>query len=118
MKLRSLHDKNVNNQLGVPIRNATTPNDLHSKQRITKRPYQQPISKDIDEKTQSTPTEPQNDQASNYEVGDKIVHSVYGEGLVVKQKILKDDIQITVIFKKTSGMKDLLVSLAPLNKIT
>ena len=118
MKLRSLRDKNVNNQLGVPMRNATTPNDLHSKQRITKRPYQQPISKDIDEKTQSTPTEPQNDQASNYEVGDKIVHSVYGEGLVVKQKILKDDIQITVIFKKTSGMKDLLVSLAPLNKIT
>ena len=118
METRSLRDKPINDKHGVSIRNSTTPNDLHSRRHTTKRHREQPILEDTGKNTGSSAMKPQYDHPNSYKVGDKVVHSAYGEGLVVKQKLLNDDMQITVIFKKTPGMKDLLVSLAPLNKIT
>lgn len=54
---------------------------------------------------------------TNYRRGDTIEHKMWGAGKVLKVKKLKDDIEIDVDFK-TSGLKHLLVSFAPIRKLS
>jgi DNA helicase-2/ATP-dependent DNA helicase PcrA len=50
------------------------------------------------------------------EVGDHVHHQVFGDGIVIKCSPNKDDQEITVAFEG-AGVKRLLLSLAPLEKI-
>ncbi|MBN1298920.1 MAG: DNA helicase PcrA [Actinobacteria bacterium] len=51
-----------------------------------------------------------------YQVGDTVEHKMWGRGKVVNKTVLKDDIELEVIFSK-AGHKHLLVSFAPLRKL-
>jgi DNA helicase-2/ATP-dependent DNA helicase PcrA len=53
----------------------------------------------------------------DYAAGDKIEHKMWGAGEVVKVKKLKDDVEIDVVFE-SAGLKHLLVSFAPIRKIS
>jgi len=50
------------------------------------------------------------------EVGDRVQHKMFGEGTVINCSSNKDDQEITVAFEG-AGIKHLLLSLAPLEKI-
>jgi len=50
------------------------------------------------------------------EVGDRVQHKMFGEGIVINCSPNKDDQEITVAFEG-AGVKHLLLSLAPLEKI-
>lgn len=52
----------------------------------------------------------------NLKVGDRVRHSKFGSGIVVSCLSLKDDQELTVAFEEV-GVKKLLASLAPLEKI-
>lgn len=54
---------------------------------------------------------------SGYVAGDKIEHKMWGTGEVIKVKKLKDDVEIDVVFE-SAGLKHLLVSFAPIRKIS
>jgi DNA helicase-2/ATP-dependent DNA helicase PcrA len=49
--------------------------------------------------------------------GDRVRHAKFGEGLVVGLLATKDDYEVTVAFEE-AGIKKLLLSLAPLERIT
>ena len=50
------------------------------------------------------------------EVGDRVQHKMFGEGIVINCSPNKDDQEITVAFE-VAGVKHLLLSLAPLEKV-
>ena len=49
--------------------------------------------------------------------GDKVRHAVFGEGIVINCLPIQDDQEVTVAFKGEAGLKRLLLSLAPLEKV-
>ena len=49
--------------------------------------------------------------------GDKVRHSTFGEGIVTGAKPSKDDVEVTVAFRDGGGVKRLLLSFAPLEKL-
>jgi len=49
--------------------------------------------------------------------GDHIHHAVFGEGIVVDCLPAADDQEVTVVFKGKGGLKKLLLSLAPMERI-
>ncbi|MBU0495180.1 MAG: UvrD-helicase domain-containing protein [Chloroflexi bacterium] len=51
-----------------------------------------------------------------FKAGDKVRHSKFGEGTVINSEVTRDDEQVTVAFVG-AGVKKLLVSYAPLEKI-
>jgi len=55
--------------------------------------------------------------ANSYEVGDKVLHGTFGEGIVMSCEISGSDLQVTVAFKSDAGVKKLLASLAKLTKL-
>ena len=54
---------------------------------------------------------------SNFQIGDKVRHGQFGDGIVMSSDPTGDDLQITVAFKDGGGIKKLLQSLAKLKKI-
>ena len=48
--------------------------------------------------------------------GQRVNHSVFGTGVVVNSRPIKDDVRVTVAFSK-EGVKTLLASMAGLEKI-
>ena len=56
-------------------------------------------------------------KADQLRTGDKVRHSKFGEGVVVAVKAIPSDVQVTVAFKDGHGVKQLLMSLAPLEKL-
>ncbi len=50
--------------------------------------------------------------------GDKVKHATFGEGIVTAHKPTKDDFEVTVFFKEGQGVKRLLLSFAPLEKVS
>ena len=50
--------------------------------------------------------------------GDKVKHATFGEGIVTAHKRMKDDVEITVFFKESQGVKRLMLSFAPLEKVS
>jgi DNA helicase-2/ATP-dependent DNA helicase PcrA len=51
-----------------------------------------------------------------YKAGDRVRHTKFGEGTVVSSELIRDDEQVTVAFSGV-GVKKLLVSYAPMEKI-
>ena len=54
---------------------------------------------------------------SDFQIGDKVRHGQFGDGIVMSSDPTGDDLQITVAFKDGGGIKKLLQSLAKLKKI-
>ena len=50
-------------------------------------------------------------------VGDKVKHKIFGEGIVLNTIAIGDDNEATVAFKGPSGVKRLLLGIAPLEKL-
>jgi DNA helicase-2/ATP-dependent DNA helicase PcrA len=55
--------------------------------------------------------------ADNLRTGDKVKHVKFGEGVVVSVKATPSDMEVTVAFKDGHGIKRLLMSFAPLEKV-
>ena len=53
----------------------------------------------------------------DYKAGDTVEHKMWGRGEVLKVKSLKDDVELDVAFE-SAGLKHLLVSFAPIRKIS
>ena len=49
--------------------------------------------------------------------GDKVMHTVFGEGRVISVKPSGIDLELTVAFGESHGIKRLLSSIAPVKKI-
>ena len=49
--------------------------------------------------------------------GDKVRHAKFGEGIVADAKPTRGDIEVTVVFANVNGIKRLLLSIAPLEKV-
>ncbi len=49
--------------------------------------------------------------------GDRVRHAIFGEGIVINCLPIQDDQEVTVAFKGEAGLKRLLLSLAPLEKM-
>ncbi|MBM3926114.1 MAG: AAA family ATPase [SAR202 cluster bacterium] len=67
-----------------------------------------------------TPPQPDKEEkpALVLRAGDKVKHSIFGEGVVVGLKGQGGDQEATVVFKNDIGMKRLLLSYAPLEKLS
>ena len=68
------------------------------------------------------PTEASRDQEAlesmpELATGDKVRHATFGDGIVVSTEPSGDDFQVTVAFAEGNGVKRLLLSLAPLEKV-
>ena len=50
-------------------------------------------------------------------VGDKVKHKVFGEGIVLNTIAVGDDNEATIAFKGSSGVKRILLGIAPLEKL-
>ena len=49
--------------------------------------------------------------------GDKVRHAKFGEGIVASAKPTHGDVEVTVVFANGNGIKRLLLSIAPLEKV-
>ena len=49
--------------------------------------------------------------------GDKVRHATFGDGIVMETKPSGGDVEVTVVFKDGKGIKRLLLSFAPLEKV-
>ena len=63
------------------------------------------------------PTAPAAPHAAAFKSGDKIRHPKFGEGMVVSTKLSGTDTEVTVAFAEGQGVKRLLLSFAPLEKL-
>ncbi|MCH7552736.1 MAG: UvrD-helicase domain-containing protein, partial [Chloroflexi bacterium] len=61
--------------------------------------------------------QPSKPAAVEYRAGDRVRHGTFGEGVVVSCVPSRDDQQITVSFKGAVGIKRLLLSYAPLERL-
>ena len=52
-----------------------------------------------------------------FKTGDHVRHAVFGDGVVINCLPIKDDQEVTVAFKGEAGLKRLLLSLAPLERV-
>ena len=57
------------------------------------------------------------DGAESIRTGDKVRHSIFGDGIVTSSKPATDDVELVVAFKDGHGVKRLLQSFAPLEKL-
>ncbi len=55
--------------------------------------------------------------SKKFQIGDKVKHNKFGDGIVMSSESAGDDLQITVAFKDGGGIKKLLQSLAKLKKM-
>ena len=65
-----------------------------------------------------SPPKPKLAQEALFSAGDHVQHGAFGEGIVVSCTESNDDHLVTVAFKGSHGIKKLLLSYAPLEKIT
>ena len=54
---------------------------------------------------------------SKISIGDKISHPKFGVGIIVNRLVTDQDIELTVAFDNNKGIKRLLASYAPIEKI-
>ena len=52
-----------------------------------------------------------------FKVGEKVKHNKFGEGVVINCIATKDDYEVTVAFRTDAGIKRLLASFAPLERV-
>ena len=76
------------------------------------RPQQQPQSA-WGRWAPAAPAEPEID----LKPGDKVVHKMFGQGMVINTVVINGDVQATVAFDEKNGVKKLLLGMAPLEKL-
>ena len=76
------------------------------------RPEQQPRSP-WGRYAPAEPAEPEID----FKPGDKVVHKMFGQGMVINTVVVNGDVQATVSFTGGAGIKKLLLGMAPLEKL-
>ena len=76
------------------------------------RPQQQPQSA-WGRWAPAAPAEPEID----LKPGDKVVHKMFGQGMVINTVVVNGDVQATVAFDEKNGVKKLLLGMAPLEKL-
>jgi DNA helicase-2/ATP-dependent DNA helicase PcrA len=59
---------------------------------------------------------PVEEKAAQYQTGDRVLHELFGNGIVIESKRAGDDEQVTVAFAG-AGLKRLMASLAPMEKV-
>jgi DNA helicase-2/ATP-dependent DNA helicase PcrA len=52
-----------------------------------------------------------------YAGGERVRHPRFGEGIVVSSQVVKDDQEVTIAFKGDAGIKRLMLSFAPLERL-
>ena len=52
-----------------------------------------------------------------YAGGERVRHPRFGEGIVVSSQMVKDDQEVTVAFKGEVGIKKLMLTFAPLERL-
>ncbi|MCL0082575.1 ATP-dependent DNA helicase PcrA, partial [Dehalococcoidia bacterium] len=62
--------------------------------------------------------EPTRPQTAELKAGDRVHHAKFGDGTVVNAVATRDDHEVTVAFGRGVGVKRLLVSLAPLERLS
>ena len=62
-------------------------------------------------------THPVENPELSLDTGDKVIHNTFGEGLVINCVPSGGDFELTVAFKDDHGIKRLLLSLAPIQKV-
>lgn len=62
-------------------------------------------------------SQPPSPRLSMVKVGDRVCHSMFGEGLVVGCLAIKDDYEVTIAFDGDAGVKRFLLSFAPIEKV-
>jgi DNA helicase-2/ATP-dependent DNA helicase PcrA len=75
---------------------------------------------DIDRDTEAKPApkkSPTTPPKGALSAGDHVSHAKFGEGIVVSCAFVDDDQEVTVAFKGDAGLKRLLLSLAPMEKV-
>jgi DNA helicase-2/ATP-dependent DNA helicase PcrA len=55
-------------------------------------------------------------EGPRFHTGDRVRHEIFGSGVVIDSKLVKDDEQVTVAFAG-AGLKRLMASMAPLEKV-
>ncbi len=65
-----------------------------------------------------SPPKPKPKRAALFSAGDRVRHNAFGEGIVVSCTESGEDHLVTVAFKGAHGIKKLLLSYAPLEKLT
>ena len=70
-------------------------------------------NQDIDQKLTPDPI----DNSPDLSVGDKVHHQVFGNGIVTGTKPSNNDLEVTVAFTDGNGVKRMLLSFAPMEKM-
>ncbi len=97
---------------GSQRQNYTKPNTLSTTNKTSSTSQVTPRKRTVNKINISTTS-----KSMNFQIGDKVKHSKFGDGIVMSSDPAGDDLQITVAFKDGGGIKKLLQSLAKLTKM-
>ena len=97
---------------GSQRQNYTKPNTLSTTNKTSSTSQVAPLKRTVNKINISTTS-----KSMNFQIGDKVKHSKFGDGIVMSSDPAGDDLQITVAFKDGGGIKKLLQSLAKLTKM-
>jgi len=89
----------------------TTPTQKRSSLIETNSPYEEYKARIRQKKINS------GKKHNDFNAGDKVMHDVFGEGIVVNVKAIPSDFEVTIAFKDGLGIKKLLLQLAPIKKL-
>jgi DNA helicase-2/ATP-dependent DNA helicase PcrA len=67
--------------------------------------------------TKSSPRQDASEPRPALATGDKVRHATFGDGIVMAARPSGDDVEVTVAFTEGNGVKRLLLSFAPLEKV-
>ena len=98
-------------QSGLTSRPSTARGD-----RITEQVVRKPETPVIRRRRRSASAPPTNAGLA-LSTGDRVRHKTFGEGIVTEAKAARGDTEVTVAFKDGQGVKRLLLSFAPLEKV-
>ena len=98
-------------QSGLTSRPSTARGD-----RITEQVVRKPETPVIRRRRRSSSAPPTNAGLA-LSTGDRVRHKTFGEGIVTEAKAARGDTEVTVAFKDGQGVKRLLLSFAPLEKV-
>ena len=94
----------------------TSPSSTTRSDRSTERVVRQPDSPVIRRRRRAA-SAPSKSAGPALNTGDRVRHKTFGEGIVTEAKASRGDTEVTVAFKDGHGVKRLLLSFAPLEKV-
>ena len=94
----------------------TSPSSVANAGRSEERVVRQPETPVIRRRRHAASSPPQGARLA-LNTGDRVRHKAFGEGIVTEAKPARGDTEVTVAFKDGHGVKRLLLSFAPLEKV-